>query len=394
MGKRSWRAAAKVGGAVFFATAGLTPLKAFGGIVLNAAGDAGVREETPETAFGAGSLSTTGTVTELAVRSGSGQNRVSLVKFDLTGLTLADIGGAADLKLHARNAWITGAGGVRVFGLQPGAAQANWSEQTVMYRDAGEAQPVPVNAHPGSQPSVSGLTPGVNAPPAPFIVTTPNTWGADPSAATRAPGLAHETPPYSAFVDSENQARYSRNQQRHAGTLTGAYEAYINQPGYALTAATGNYTDVTSLPVTTFNDLDSSPAAPVGSLTRFIGFLDFAAQSAASRPQGFEFSFTQSADPAMGALNGTNNASLVQYLTDMINAGATSATFLIASKLTGDAGPVTGSQMLFASKDFEVTAGAGAVNGPQLALNVPEPTAFALFGAATLVTASRRRRRA
>jgi hypothetical protein len=73
---------------------------------------------------------------------------------------------------------------------------------------------------------------------------------------------------------------------------------------------------VTSLPLTTFADFDSSPAAPNGSLTRFLGFLDFAAQSAASRPQGFQFSFTQSSDPAMATLNGPNNASLVQYLTE------------------------------------------------------------------------------
>jgi hypothetical protein len=41
-----------------------------------------------------------------------------------------------------------------------------------------------------------------------------------------------------------------------------------------------------------------------------------------------------------------------------------------------------------------VTTGAGSLYGPKLGLNVPEPTALALFGAAaTAMTAARRPRR-
>jgi hypothetical protein len=368
--------------------------------MLTPAADAEIREDAPETPRGVGAPATTGGQTELAVRSGSGQNRWSIIRFDLTGMSAADVGAAADLRLAVRGAtWLNNqAGGVRIFGLNPSAPVQLWNEQSVIYRDAGDALPVaPPFGHPGSQPSVAGLTPGVNAPPAPITLasfgSSAPSWNANPNHADRAPGLTHETAPYSAAAENENAARYQRNLDRHAGTLTGAYEGYINQPAYTQAVTTGTYPDLVSMPLATFNDADSSPTTPNGSLTTFLGFLNFDSLPAASRPQGFEFSFTNNPDASMLAQNPANNTSLVAYLTNLLNSGGTSATFLVASKLTGDALPVTGSNMQFASKDFwpvTVASGAGPYS-PKLLLNVPEPGGMIFVSLAALAGVRRRR---
>jgi hypothetical protein len=362
--------------------------------------DAEIREDAPETLRGVGAPATTGGHTELAVRSGSGQNRWSIIRFDLTGKTAADVGSLCDLRLNVRgNTWLNNtAGGVRIFGLNATAPLQLWNEQTVFYRDAGDALPVtPTGGHPGSQPSVAGLTPGLNPPPAPITVasygSSAPTWNSNPNHADRAPGLTHENPPYSAAAETENAARYQRNQDRHAGTLTGAYEAYINQPGYTQAVVNATYPDLVSMPLSTFNDADSSPASPNGTLTTFIGMLNFDSLPGASRPQGYEFSFTQSIDAS--ATNGANNSALIAYLTNLLNAGGTSATFLIASKLAGDAGPVTGSNMQFASKDFWPTVvGSGpGPYAPELWLNdVPEPGGIAMLAVGAFAAGSLRRR--
>jgi hypothetical protein len=95
----------------------------------------------------------------------------------------------------------------------------------------------------------------------------------------------------------------------------------------------------------------------------------------------------------MVSQNGPNNAALVTYLTNLLNSGGTSATFLIASKLTGDAGPLTGSNMQFAAKDFwPVTVGSGpGPYAPKLLLNVPEPGGIAVLGIAALTIRRRHR---
>jgi len=380
---------------------GLMPSISPAAVMLTPAADAEIREDAPETPRGVGAPATTGGQTELAVRSGSGQNRWSIVRFDLTGMSAADVGAAADFRLAVRGAsWLNNqAGGVRIFGLNASAPVQLWNEQSVIYRDAGDALPVaPVGGHPGSQPSVLGLTPGTNPPPAPVTLasfgSSAPSWNANSNHADRAPGLTHENAPYSAAVETENAARYQRNQDRHAGTLTGAYEGYINQPAYGQAVTNATYPDLVSMPLATFNDADSSPTSPNGSLTTFLGFLNFDALPAASRPQGFEFSFTNSPDASMLAQNAPNNAALVAYLQNLINSGGTSATFLVASKLTGDALPVTGSNMQFASKDFwpvTVATGPGPY-APKLLLNVPEPGGLAAIGIAALVGVARRRR--
>ena len=375
---------------------GLLPSMSRAGVILTPAADAEIREDTPETLRGVGAPATSGGQTELAVRSGSGQNRWSIVRFDLTGLSAGDVGAAADLHLAVRGAtWLNNqAGGVRVFGLNAGAPLQLWNEQTVFYRDAGDALPVaPAGGHPGSQPSVAGLTPGINAPPQP--ITTVSSWNSNPNHTDRAPGLVHENPPFSQAVQDENEARYQRNLQRHQGTLTGTYESYINQPAYGQAVTNATYPDLTSMPLATFNDADSSPTAPIGTLTTFLGFMNFDALPGASRPQGYEFSFTLSPDSSMLAQNAQNNTALVTYLQNLLNSGGTSATFLIASKLTGDAGPFTGSNMQFASKDFwPVTVGSGpGPYAPKLLLNVPEPTGLSALGIAAVTSVAIRRRR-
>jgi hypothetical protein len=301
---------------------------------------------------------------------------------------------AADLRLSVRQAtWLNNAaGGVRVFGLNAAAPRQNWNEQTVFYRDAGDAIPVsPPGGHPGTKPTTDGWLPGVSAPPAP--ITTVSSWNSDPNHADRAPGIAHENPPFSQVVQTENQNRYQRNLDRHAGTLPGPYEAYTNQPAYGQAVTNGTYPDLVSMPLSTFNDLDSSPTTSLGTNTRFLGFLDFSAQPGASRPQGFDFSFTQNTDSAMAGLNASNNTALVAYLSDLINAGATNATFLVAAKLAGDPGSITGSNLQFASKDFwPTTVGTGpGPYAPELALNVPEPAGLIAFGVAAFLARRRRR---
>jgi MYXO-CTERM domain-containing protein len=390
--------------AVFAATLSIACLPSLSqaALVLPAAADAEIREDGPELTRGAGAAATTGGQTELAVRSGSGQNRWSIVRFDLTGLSAANVGTLTDLKLNVRGAggWLNNqAGGVRIFGLNSTAPQQLWNEQTVFYRDAGDAIPVsPAGGHPGSQPPVAGLTPGINPPPQPITVagfgSSAPSWNSNPNHVDRAPGLVHENPPYSQEAETENAARYQRNLDRHGGILGGAYESYINQPAYTQAVTNATYPVLASMPLSTFNDADSSPTSPFGTLTTFLGFLNFDAQPAASRPQGYEFSFTMSPDASMSSHNSNNNLALIAYLTTLLNNGGTSATFLISSKLTGDPTPVTGSNMQFASKDFwPVTVGTGnGPFGPELILNdVPEPTAALALVSLAGVAAIRRR---
>ncbi len=382
--------------------------------------DAEIREQNPEDARG-GNPTVNGPMTELAVRSTGGNHTGSIVRFDLTGLTVADIGGFADLRLTFRGNNTGGAAnsgtaqpaanglGLRIYGLNAGAPlTSTWNETTVTYRDAGSASnptgialPTP---NPLAQPAAG---PRTAAPVAPISLTDP-TWGSNPAASTRAPGLVHESAPYSANVESLNQARYSANVALYnadiaddglanSSSSTTAYTGYINQQGYAATSFTGNYVDTVNKPLTTYNaDVDLSVAS-------FLGYLDMDGRTT-PRAAGSELSFSTTDDNSLLSHGYTdaaaNRAAMVAYLTSLITAGETSATFLIFQKnqlaVTGDndPGPVRSDNLIFASKEFAPFTGpdTGVVGAwaPKLVL-APEPTSLSALALGSLILGRRRK---
>ena len=381
---------------------GICSTSASAGLVVRTAqADAEIREDQPESARG------TVAPTELSIRVTSLQNRAVLVRFDLSGLTSADLQDGADLRLFSRNASLggTNAGGIKIYGVNPSPLAASWDELTVHYRDAGQSEPVvPAGGHPRSQPAVG--TPAANPPPQPIFVTTPITWGSDPSAPTRAPGLKHENPAYSAAAETTNQNRYNSNLAVKAaydadlgdnGQIDNGpynYQSYINQPAYMEPAVTGNYPDL---------DQFDRPGTTVGADATgatLLGYLNYDAKNPA-RPAGTLFSFTTGIENSpinMGSgQQQANMAALVDYLSDLLDGGATTATFLIFQKNTIDAdpAPVRSDNLIFASKEFQPTGGNIGDWAPQLLIGpVPEPgAATALIGLAGAALFRRRRQR-
>jgi hypothetical protein len=380
-------------------------------IVLTASADAEIREDVPETPRGAGTLPTMAGVNgpngELSIRVTSGQNRVALVRFDLSGLTTADIGGNVDLRIFSRGDGLGGtannAGGVKIYAVNPTAPNAtSWNEQTVIYRDAGLAVPVtPAGAHPTSQPNPGNPILGA---PLPWVqVANPITWDSNPSDPNRAPGILHENPAFSAAAETTNANRFAANQTVYADYLadladdgivqgTYAYQGYVNQPSY-MTAAVG-----TQYPDLFDNDV---PGATVGadfdpSQTSFIGYINYDGRTVA-RPAGTVFSMTTGIEGSpltMGAdVQNANRTALVAYLTNLLDNGHTAANFYIVHKNTIDNDPLPrrADNLPFASKEFWPAGGNLGDWGPQLILNVPEPATGALFAFAVAVALRRRR---
>lgn len=385
--------------------------------------DAEIREQNPEDARG-GFTTVDGPQTELATRSTGGQHTGFLMRFDLTGVTPATIAGFADLRLTFRGNNTGGTAnsgtsqpdvnglGFRIYGVKSNAPlTATWNELTVKYRDAGSAVqpstgPALPTPNPLAQPSPGART---GAPVAPVSLTDP-TWGSNPADPDRAPGIVHESAPYSANVESLNQSRYAANVALYNADIaddglanssnsTAAYQAYVNQQGYNATSFTGNYTDTVNKPLTTYN-ADADP-----SLTTFLGFLDMDGRTTPRAP-GTELSFSTTDDGSVishGAADAAaNNAALVAYLTQLLNDGATSATIMVFQKnqlaVTGDAdpGPVRSDNIVFASKEFAPKLGpdTGVVGAwaPKLVLGVvPEPTSLSALALGSLVMGRRRK---
>ncbi len=378
--------------------------------------DAEIREQNPEDARG-GFTTVDGPQTELATRSTGGQHTGFLVRFDLTGLTPASIGGFADLRFSFRGNNTGGTAnsgsaqpaangtGLRIYGVNSGAPLANtWNETLVKYRDAGSAYPTPAAPSVFAQPAAGART----AAPASPLSQTDATWGSNAADANRAPGIVHENAPYSANVESLNQSRYTANLALYNADLaddglanssnsTAAYQAYVNQQGYTATTFTGNYTDTTGKPLTTYNaDLDPT-------LTTFLGYLDMDGRTTPRAP-GSELSFSTEDDnsPLSHGFADTqaNRAALVAYLTAMLTAGETSATFVVFQKnqlaVTGDndPNPVRSDNLIFASKEFapKLGADAGVVGAwaPKLVL-APEPTSLSAFALGSLLVSRRRK---
>jgi hypothetical protein len=317
-------------------------------------GDAELREDDPTNARG-----TTGPM-ELAVRFTGGTNRQSMMRFDLTGITAGSFS-TADFRLTVQRSgtFPTAAGGLRVYGLLPTAPNQNWNDATVYYRNRGTHT---------NQPNAT--TPFSGAPTAEDPV-----YGASASDPNNAPGLTFQAPPFSATAWN--------------GGVTPA-----NQPNYN---ATSGGDAGTVYPVVT-EDFDATK-------TTLLGYLNYDAVSPA-RAGGTVLTFTaasniptQSSGAANDASNGTN---LVNWLNSVINAGGTSATIMVASKLTGDPGNVNSSNHIFGSREEGPTqSGTGVPTSvgqyaPVLVLDPtprPEPASAATLLAATAAGALVRRRR-
>ena len=318
-------------------------------------GDTELREDDPTNARG-----TTGP-TELAVRFTGGTNRHSMVRFDLTGLTVGDVTNA-DLRLivQRNSTFPTAAGGLRIYGLQPTALLQNWNEASVYYRSRGTHT---------SQPNAT--TPFSGPPTAEDPV-----YGASASDPNRAPGLTFQAPPFNntawnGGVSPTNQPNYNGTSGGDAGTV---------------------YPIVTE---------DFDPAQTV-----LLGFMNYDAVSPA-RPGGSVLSFDmagfQTGQGFSGAPNNAaNNSSLVSWLQSIISSGGTSATLMIAGKIAGDPGNVNSSNHIFGSKEEAPGPAGGPANtgdyAPQLIINpvtlpAPEPTSAALCAAAASAGLMIRRRR-
>ena len=144
--------------------------------------------------------------------------------------------------------------------------------------------------------------------------------------------------------------------------------------------------------MTTYN-ADVDPA-----LTTFLGFLDYDAKNPA-RPAGTEFSFSTTDDNSLVnhgyADAAANRAAMVAFLTNLLNAGETSVTFLIAQKnnlaITGDNDPlpVRSDNLIFASKEFQPTGLAVGAWAPKLVL-APEPASLSALALGGLLLSRRR----
>lgn len=373
-------------------------------LVLTPSADAEIREDEPERQRG----SESGGMGELSIRVTSGQNRAALIRFDLTGITAADIEGFADLRLFSRSANLGGTanpGGVKIFGLKGSTPLAStWDETTVHYRDAGMALPVVTGGHPVSQPAPGN--PIVGAPVAPITVSdlgvTAPGWGSDPNSPTRAPGLRHENPPYSAVVETTNANRYQNNLAIRAayladlddnGTIDNGpyiYENYLNQPSYMTQSGPSDLFTFDVPGSTVGTDVDMNHAI-------LLGYLNYDAK-ADGRPAGTVFSFATGLEDSpinMGPDQyNANRASLVAYLTELLNAGYTDANFLIVQKNNVDNDPLPrrSDNLPFASKEFIPVGMVQGAWAPQLIL-APEPGSIAVLGIAAASLLGRRSRR-
>ena len=354
-------------------------------ITLTATDDAGVREENPETQYG-GSTPTDANnpTTELTIRTTGGQNRISLVKFDLTGITLGDVTtGIPDFRVAARDVDNNNPDGIRIYGLNPAAARSNWDEDTVHYRDAGFALvniggpqgPVKWDATQPARPTFTDPTDcvGISGGNCPASGSGYD-YGADPNLATAAPGFVFENAPYSG-----------------AAVTSG-----IQQPGYNQVGTNATYPDAVGYPLAQDNTNGWSRGTEDlanGGQATLLGYLNWE-KASLGETEGKYLHFTTMTpgqdDPTAeftGALRSSNAAALTAWLSSLINANETSATFFMVNKNIGgtqdaDPLPARNANKIFYTKEKATMADLSdaGLYAPQLVFGVPEPSSVALLG--------------
>jgi hypothetical protein len=404
--------------------------------VYSANADAEIRENQPEFTRGFGAPAVSGQQTELQLSQIESNRNLSLIRISLPlGTTAGDLGGYASLRTmwrsNATSNFGTGGGSVRLYALDPSHAQnTTWDEQNVFYRDAGSHQQVNVNPGTGqslttpsvlAQPSIAGLTPEFNDPPAPIAGFAG--YGANPTHAQRAPGIVFDNAPYSQQVQNENQARYQYNlDQRALGAGGEAYLPYINQPAYGIRQA------ASARPVT--NAISTGDGDPFTTTDGYANVDSDIPESNRPWDSGPTNSYVDDLDPVayqllgyakltgtwtgqlfidFGDSNGTDTtpsahelsirANLISYLTNGLNAGYTDFTFLLGRGLgtldfDGDTvmdDVVSGTAVHLAAKEFAPLTGG---NFAAQLIIAPEPgsATLAILGLVTALGVRRRTR--
>lgn len=396
--------------------------------------DAEIREAQPEFTRGFGAAATGGQTAELQLSQIEQNRNLALVRFSVDPIWNSTNIGSASMRMFFRSGTNFGTAdgaSVRLYALNPThALNSTWDEQTVIYRDAGIHQNTNATnsglVAPSviSQPSIAGLSPESNDPPAPISGSA--TYGANPTRAERAPGITYENPPFSQQIENENQARYQYNlDQRALGAAGEAYLAYINQPAYGIRTIAGarpvsnaistgdgdpfttgdGYTNIDSDIPESNRPWDSGPTNSwlddlEPTVWNLIGYSRFNGTSAAGN-------YVSIGDiDGFDNTPGTDESQIRQNLADFIRTwrdlGHSEFTFLLGRgtgtlDFNGDSvmdDVVQGGAVQFASKDLIPAGGAAGDYSPQLIINVPEPgsATFAILGLAGALGVRRRTR--
>ncbi len=394
--------------------------------------DAEIRENNPEAQRGNGvSAATGGPIVELAVRQQSNASNVAIIKFNLAGVTPADVNsGKADLWLHAIAGFsASNPDGIRVYGLNAGMDNnqaGGWNEQTVHYRDSGfhtvtAPQPTQgplIQLNDAACGVISGGSCPTNysAGPPESLNTLPYSYGADPNLPTAAPGIAFENAPYS----------YAAVVRSNGGDVSPA----ATQPGYNVTSTNATYPDVVGFPIVTraSDDIDASGEAT------FLGYMNWEPATSATfagnpvaTPGNVNGKYLHFTSKTLGqddasammdhALLNSNESALKAWLIDLINSGDVSATMLLTQKNIAanmpagtpfggvpygniDPLPGRGDNKRFSSKEFAKIADLSDAGqwAPKLFIGantgiIPEPSSMILGGIGLgLMTLARRRK--
>lgn len=151
-----------------------------GAVTLTPTQDAEVKESSPLERRGAPSRTGTRWQDELAVRGN--ENKHVYLDYDLTGLSVADVNGMADLTFRVKANFPTGASGFRVYAFHD--AQT-WNETTVLYRDIfslDDAVPYRNLTNPDNAPGIlANYAQTPSPPPEYYPINDANSFDVDPT---------------------------------------------------------------------------------------------------------------------------------------------------------------------------------------------------------------------
>jgi hypothetical protein len=202
------------------------------------------------------------------------------------------------------------------------------------------------------------------------------------------PGIAFQTAPYSPNVNNLNNTAYNNNLAVFTAG-TGGYSPYTNQPGYMTTTASGAFSDL----ITAGHPLPGSTVGADLTDWTLLGNLNYDAKT---RAAGSVLAFTSGIDNSPINFNvdvqELNRAALVSFLTNLLNNGYTSATFMIVEKNVADNDPLPrrADNLVFASKEFQPSGGFVGQYAPFMVI-APEPGSM-LLAAVGGMTLLRRKR--